>query len=79
MGVRIESQFLVQPFFGLRLQINQVLLIRSSDRPVNLALPRLYGILSTPSIDIDFSARPIVGERSNFKKIPTRTQDHGDA
>ena len=21
----------------------------------------------------------IVGERSNFKKIPTHTQDHGDA
>ena len=22
---------------------------------------------------------PTIGERSNFKKIPTHTQDHGDA
>ena len=25
------------------------------------------------------SMEVIVGERSNFKKIPTHTQDHGDA
>ena len=28
---------------------------------------------------LDRTLRDIVGERSNFKKIPTHTQDHGDA
>ena len=29
--------------------------------------------------DLYRSDRITVGERSNFKKIPTHTQDHGDA
>ena len=47
-------------------------------RPTPWARPHTHGPLVAPLTDF-FCLYISVGERSNFKKIPTHMQDHGDA
>ena len=52
---------------------NVVLFLVSSWKQMS-GVRRVVSVADRTSENID-----LVGERSNFKKIPTHTQDHGDA
>ena len=47
--------------------------------PLLCQLPNSNLSMPLPTFERDVTSEPIVGLRSNFKKIPTHTQDHGDA